>query len=239
VTAALRQSSRPRRGAASLPLRAGRAELWRSRRHPRGFTLIEIGVVLLVVVLLVGVAIPTLRSVSGAQGRAEVSKIAANIRATRGHAAVSGRTCRVAFDLDDGTYLVECAPGHVSLAQEKSRNGERDEDEPEGDVAKMSVADRAKAEVMHRARFAAENTVPPQHLPGNLEFGSIWTQHQSEKYTKGKAYLYFYPSGLGERANIQVQDGDDWYSIHVSPLSGKVKIVAAREDFPDQREDEE
>lgn len=219
--------------------------------RPRGFTLIEIGVVLLVVVGLMAVAIPTLQSVSGARARAEISKLSANIRATRGHAAVSGETCRMVFciqncaaggksgkggELGDSSYFVECTKGAAPIAKESVRNGAMDEEEV--DLQHLTEKEKAKYEIMKRAQFAPAATLPVQQLSG-VRLGSVWTAHQSEKYSKGKAYLYFYPSGLGERASIQLQDGEDWYSIQVSPLSGKVAVVEGREDLSEQREEED
>ncbi len=222
-----------------------------ARPGERAFTLIEIGAVVFVMALVMGMAVPTLRSVSGARARSEAANLAANIRATRGHAAVAGETCRMVLCIDgcsaDGdentsggasSYSIECVKGVVPMTPEASRNGGMDiEDEDEPDD-RLTPAEKARREVLARTRFASTSTLPNVPL-ASLRMTSVWTAHQPEKYTKGRAYLYFYPSGRSERANIQLRDGDDWYTLQVSPLSGRVKVLTGREELPDQREEED
>lgn len=210
-----------------------------SRRAARGFTLIEIGVVLALAVMLVTMAIPTINSLSGASARASVNKLAANIRATRGKAAVSGQTCRMVFDLDQQTYAVECADGVATVAFERELGGRRADSRDrdarlleEQDTSRLSDRERAKLEILRRTRFAAQPFLDPQPLDG-LEFDNVWTQHQEDAFEKGTAYLYFFPNGVGEQANIQLTDGDDtWYSLHVSALSGRVRVHNEKKDLP-------
>jgi len=68
-----------------------------------------------------------------------------------------------------------------------------------------------------------------------VRFADVWVQHQPERYTTGKAFLYFWSSGLTEEASIHVSQGDDVYSLLVSPLTARVRIVADRVDAPGQR----
>jgi len=60
-------------------------------------------------------------------------------------------------------------------------------------------------------------------------------QHQPERYTTGKSFLYFWSSGLTEEASVHLAQGDDVYSLIVSPLTGRVRIVGDRVDAPGQR----
>lgn len=207
------------------------------RTSERGFTLIEIGVVLAVAMMLVGVALPALRNVTGAEARSAVNKLAANIRATRGAAAVSGRTCRLVFDLDAHHYTVECAEGVAQVAQERARNGARDDSRDERminprDLARMSEAEQFEYALKHRTQFAPEPTLEPQPLTGGLELLQVWTGHQDKPYDSGIATLYFFPSGLGEPASIQLAAGDAEYTLLVSPLGGRVRLVQGLVDYP-------
>lgn len=203
------------------------------RIHQRGFTLIEIGVVLFLAALLIGIAIPSLANISGATARGDVGKLAANIRATRGKAAVSGQTCRIAFDLDEGTYQVECAEGRVRVAPERAVGGQRRVEKEEVDPSRMTEEERTRLAILKKASFAPDPTLTSQ-LSGGLSFHSVFVSHQEEEYTKGKAFLYFFPSGLGERANIVLQRGDDeFYTLQVSPLAGRVKVLAEKAELPD------
>lgn len=221
-----------------------------SRTSPRGFTLIEIGMVLLVMVLLMGIAIPTLENVMGAKARAEVSKLAANIRATRGHAAVAGETCRMVFCIKDcgskkegqkqpdDSYTVECTKGDVPMQREDVRNGQMEQPDDLDDFSRSDDSQKERLALMKKNAFTPSPVLPVQRLAG-VHLATVWTAHQTEKYDKGRAYLYFFPSGMTELANIQLQDGDDWYTVQVSPLSGKIKVVGSKVDLPDQRDDDE
>lgn len=203
----------------------------------RGFTLIEIGVVIAVMAMLAGLAVPALRNVTGAEARTAVNKLASNIRAARGAAAVSGQTCRMAFDLDNESYLVECADGLQQVSQERSRRGARDDSDDEKevdpeDLERMSEKDRYRYELRRRVRYAAAAKLEPQPLTGGLELKQIWTSHQEDAYEKGISYLYFFPSGLAEAAAVQLQSGDDAYTLLVSPLGGRVRLVKDHVDYP-------
>lgn len=210
-----------------------------ARRSRRGFTLIEIGVMIGVAVMLAMIAIPTLNSISGATARASVNKLAANIRATRGKAAVSGHTCRVVFDLDDNSYSIECAEGYATVAYEREFGGRRADSNnrnerllQEEDVSRLTEKERTKLEILRKSQFAPKPFMESQSLQG-VELNNVWTQHQEEPFHKGKAYLYFFPNGVGEQANIQLTEGDDgWYSLHVSALSGRVRVLAEKKDLP-------
>ena len=202
----------------------------------------------LVLALLVGVAIPTLSSVTGAKARSELSGLAANLRAVRGHAAVTGQTCRMVLCLgdcvasggeramEDGSYLVECTKGEIPVAKESVRNGRREEDTRKEEA--LSESEKLKAELKNRVRFASSEALPAQRLE-KLGLESVWTPHQPEKYTKGTASIYFYPSGSSERALLQVKDGEDWYALKVSSLSGKVAVVEGKEEPPRELEEED
>lgn len=213
--------------------RASRAPL-RKRSSARGFTLVEIGSVLALLVLLVGVAVPTMNSMTGVTARSSVGKLASNIRATRGSAALSGQTCRITFELEESSYFVECADGVVRHAPaERSlsrgrRNDERTRRLLEEDESRLTESERLQRQLLMRNRFASSPRIPQQTLDGGLEFVSVWTSHQAEKYTNGTAHLYFYPSGLGEHANIHLRRGEEDFTIHVFPLAGRVRVLPGK-----------
>jgi general secretion pathway protein H len=206
-------------------------------------TLIEIGVALCVAGLMLAVAIPALSAVTRAQLRQKSGQLAGGIRSLYGASAIAGHTCRLVFDLDAGAYWSECAKGDVRLSREgeRSQNGARvatREEEQQQDAAgrdSMSEEDRERLELMRKSAFAESHDVPKTELGGSVRFTDVWVQHQPERYGSGKAFLYFWPSGLTEEASIHLAQGDDVFSLIVSPLTGKVKIVSDRADAPGQR----
>ncbi len=212
-------------------------------RKARGMTLIEIGVALCIAGLMLAVAIPAISAVTRAQLRQKSGQLAGAMRALYGAAAIGGHTCRLVLDLDANAYWSECAKGNVRLDREgeRSQNGARvatreeellaDTQQKEG----MSEEDKEKAALAARSAFTASTDIPRTELGGSVKFTDVWVQHQPERYSSGKAFVYFWSSGLTEEAAVHLAQGDDVFSLIVSPLTGRVKVVGDRVDAPGER----
>ena len=206
-------------------------------------TLIEVGVALAVAGLMLAVAIPALSAVTRAQLRQKSGQLAGGIRAMYGAAAIAGHTCRLVLDLDNASYWSECAKTNVRLAREaeRSQNGARIIPREEEQLAEasqrdnLSEMDREKLLLQRQSAFSESNDIPKTTLGSAVKFSDVWVQHQEEPYTSGKAYLYFWASGLTEEAAVHLEQGEDVFSLIVSPLTGKVKIVGERKDAPGRR----
>jgi general secretion pathway protein H len=205
-------------------------------------TLIEIGVALCVAGLMLAVAIPALSAVTRAQLRQKSGQLAGAVRSLYGAAAIAGRTCRLVFDLDANAYWSECAKSNVRLSREgeRSQNGARIATREEEALAEpqregMSEEEKERVALAQKSAFAPSPDIPKTELGGSVRFTDIWVQHQPERYSSGKAFLHFWSSGLTEEASIHLAQGDDVYSLIVSPLTGKVKVVGDRVDAPGQK----
>ncbi len=206
-------------------------------------TLIEIGVALCVAGLMLAVAIPAMSAVTRAQLRQRTGQLAGGIRALYGDAALEGHTCRLVLDLDANAYWSECAKGNVRLSREgeRAQNGARLATRDEEFVADnaqreaLSDEDKERIALLQKSAFTESKDIPKTELGGSVRFTDIWVQHQPERYSAGRAFLYFWSSGLTEEASIHLAQGDDVYSLIVSPLTGKVKIKGKRIDAPGQK----
>jgi len=206
-------------------------------------TLIEVGVALCVAGLMLAIAVPALSAVTRAQLRQKTGQLAGGVRALYGAAAIAGHSCRMVFDLDANTYWSECAKGNVRLSREgeQSQNGARlatrEEELLENARQRegLSEEDRERALLAEKSVFAPSSDIPKTELGSAVRFADVWVQHQPERYSTGRAYLYFWSSGLTEEAAIHLAQGDDVYSLIVSPLTGKVKVVADRVDAPSEK----
>ncbi len=78
-----------------------------------GFTLIEVMITLVVLVLAVAVVIPAVSKTSLAELRANAGKVAGTVRATYDQAALGGRSYRIAFDIDKQQLRVEVDKSRV------------------------------------------------------------------------------------------------------------------------------
>jgi general secretion pathway protein H len=83
-------------------------------------------------------------------------------------------------------------------------------------------------------------------LEGDTLFKRVFTPHETRPREEGKAYLYFFPNGVGEHAFIQLSDGDSAeeriYTIETHPLSGKAYLFSEElepEEELDELEDAE
>ncbi len=210
-------------------------------RATSGFTLLEITITLVLLVLALSVAIPGLESVTGARLRSSAGEMAGEMRALFDESALSGRTCRMAFDLDKRTYWPECAKSaaRISSQKEESRDGQRYVDtqaiEREQDrMAELQRDNPFEAQIEAQTPFArfTDVDVPRRTLPDGVDFDWVWTQHQTQKYTAGDAYLYYFPQGNAERGLVVLKHGDDAVALSVSPLTGRVVLSSGEPEVP-------
>jgi general secretion pathway protein H len=61
---------------------------------------------------------------------------------------------------------------------------------------------------------------------------SVWTAHQKTKVESGLAYLYFFPQGYTERAQVTVRQGRNVWTLLINPLTGKTSIVDGEPEIP-------
>ena len=95
------------------------------------------------------------------------------------------------------------------------------------------MLDSEKARVEKAAQFSAFTTaeIQPRKLSGVRV--SVWTSHQRAKIDSGLAYLYFFPQGYTERAQVTVRQGEqrlDPAGLADSP--GKTSIVDGEPEIP-------
>jgi len=89
-----------------------------------GFTLIELALVLLIVGILAGVALPSLARLGRAHIDGEAQHLATMISYLHDEAALRGRTYRLTLDLDEPGYAVEVAdPASGAFVSPRSEAG--------------------------------------------------------------------------------------------------------------------
>ncbi len=209
-----------------------------------GLTLIELGISLLIVGLLMAGVVPAIEGVTGVRARESAGKLTGMIRYMYNQSALSGHPCRMTFDMENRQYWAECSDSNFVMSEEreKSRGGGAVEEDNKGsrrrgidsfDLADAKAAEAERDRIEKKAQFSDFNTseIEKQLLPSGVEL-SVWVDHQTEKYTKGKAYLYFFPQGYTERAQIYLTSGSTTYTIKVQPLTGKAKVEAKELELP-------
>ncbi|HEX5748461.1 MAG TPA: type II secretion system protein [Archangium sp.] len=232
----------------------------RRRARERGLTLIEVSIAIGIAAVLFAAVTISIGAITGSKAKASAAELAGTIRSIYDTAALSGKTCRLVFDLpdpkdEDGItrYRAECAAGNVttsrdrddmlreeSRAREDERKGQKRSD-PRRNFTRGSddmpgldeILAQEEGRVENAARFSeyTAEEVRPRELPAGVNV-SVWTRHQREPAEKGVAYLYFFPQGFTEKAQVYVRQGDNVWTLAVSPLTGKVEIVGEALEVP-------
>jgi general secretion pathway protein H len=212
-------------------------------------TLLEIMVVMIIIAVLVVGVVGGTGQLAGARLKHAATAISGAIKVAYTRATATSRSLRLVFDLDMHAMWLE--EGDVPmLVQTKDLTGTGGAD-PATDAEKAAIAEGAdilQGPKVARPRFhpvsgismtadevtVDKNGVPkggkgPMALPRGITFRSVQVVHDADAREKGRAYLYFWPGGLTERASIQLRVGDstednDTLSIEVSPLTGKSTV---------------
>lgn len=219
-------------------------------RAPRGLTLIELTVALGIVVVLFAAVVWGMGALTGAKAKEAAAEMAGTIRALYDSAALSGRTCRLVFELpqerdEDGavTWRAECAKGGVTAGAKRDdelraandvdrRKSKLDEDDErfrpltsDSQPTVQELQAREKERVEEAAKFSSfsSDDVAERSLPSNVTV-EVWTAKQRQPVKHGTAYLYFFPQGYTERAQVWVRQGDNTWTLTISPLTGKTVI---------------
>jgi len=231
-----------------------------SRRVHRGFTLIELTVAMAVAAALFAALVLGLGALTGARARQAMGELGGAARSLYDTAALTGNTCRLVLLLprDDSAefiYRAECANGPVTTAMDRDqeirdatkaaveaykkrgRGASADLPPPTGGVRSsgstlLDLLDSEKARVEKAAAFSAFTTpeIQPRRMSGVRV--SVWTSHQKAKITNGLAYLYFFPQGYTERAQVTVRQGPNVWTLLVSPTTGRTSIVDGEPEIP-------
>lgn len=229
----------------------------RARAAQRGLTLIELLVALAIVAALFGSVAMGVGALTGTKARTAAGELAGVMRSLYDSAALSGKTCRLVFELsdpkdDDGEtrYHAECAAGGVTTSRDReaalregnraaeaqARDGDGRRDWRQGTSGEPTLTEllgQEKTRVEEAEKFSGftAEELAPRTLPGGVSL-SVWTRHQHKPVEAGLAYVYFFPQGFAEKAQVQVRQGDNVWTLVLSPLTGKVTVVGEALEVP-------
>jgi len=207
-------------------------------------------VVVAIIGLMMGGAVVGVRAISRGNLRSSASKLAGGIRYCFDRSVTTGQYYRIVLDLDGNKYWAERSDDRMYLTRDK-------EDSPGQGKAFDAVAAEQKlleeeakekerqaqlggtAAMLEpppkprRARFQTfKDATLPQVALKKVRLFDVYTMRQREPYTSGRAYLYFFPDGHTERAVVRLSDGDNFYSLIVHPLTGRVEVRSGKYEIP-------
>jgi general secretion pathway protein H len=206
--------------------------------QPRGFTLIELMIVIAVIGVAAAAAVPAVSSITGANARAAAGELAGAMRWMFDTAAMRHESCRLALDIDHATWWAECTqtrPGERRMAVALPVDAAAREEDDEALAERFpDEKDSERRRLLAQTRFGAyqDRLVKKRELPGSSVFQEVWIQHQREPQVNGIAYLYFFPQGQAEAARVPIVDGGSVYSVVLQPFTGHARVVNGKPEVP-------
>jgi general secretion pathway protein H len=206
----------------------------RAPHGPSGYTLIELVIVVAVIGVLAAAALPALQGVTGANARAAAGELSGAMRYLFEVSALRRETCRLAMDLDGGSWWAECTAERFVMGREKLGEQRREEDDEELADRFADERDVDRRRLLATAKFGqfSDRLAKRRALPGGTRFEGVWVEHQREPFNRGMAYVYFFPQGRTEQARVPVKDGDNAYSVVLQPFTGQARVVTGVPEVP-------
>ncbi len=196
-----------------------------------GFSLLELMVVIVLIGFMIGIAVLSLRNLSGLDLKNEITRIAGLSSEVYDLAAISGKTHRVVFDLENSSYWVE------------EKVGDAGEIKPElgyDDLIKARLLEQ-KEDVGSGNEFLPEFKIvsgplgEKYELPKDVAIYGAWTEHMAEVARTGLVSIYFFSGGYTEVAfvSLAIKGNEEKSAIYLSlsPLTGAVKIELGEPDI--------
>jgi general secretion pathway protein H len=225
----------------------------------RGFTMIEMVVSLAIIAVLFAAVVIGVGAITGAKAKKAATELSGVIRSLYDTANLTGKTCRLVFELPSEkdadspvTYHAECAKSALTASKDRDEEQKDNSGEKKKQKEKLAADDkrfrrsdsdeaptvqelmaREKNRVEEAAKFSAftSEQIHERSLPDAVRV-SVWTKSLREPTKHGAAYIYFFPQGFTERAQIYVRQGSNVWTLSVSPLTGKVATASEELEVP-------
>ena len=221
----------------------------------RGMTLIELVVALGIAVVLFSAVVLSVRAVTGAKAKESATELVGVMRSLYDSSNLRGVTCRLVFELPEGKdnedrpvkYHAECAKNAITASEDRTleqKDATEEKKKREKNPDKIAnqdrfkrldrddapslqeLQDREKTRVAEYAKFSefTSEAISEKVLPSGVKV-TVWTNKLREPAKFGLAYLYFFPQGFSERAQIVLKQGGNAWTVKLSPLTGKCSVV--------------
>jgi general secretion pathway protein H len=194
------------------PTTSSRNKLSRSR----GFTLIEILLVLGIIAMITSIGIPAVGRLTYQRVAGTTRRFVGTLRSVRNDAILLNRIYRLAIDFESQTWWIEKQAKLELLGSESQGKAAADPKKPAPPPSGFSIADKYGKK--------------PRELPGGVVFDGVLTERDG-LLRSGLAYIHFFPSGYAEQSIVYlnkqgVETGG--YSLYVRPANGKIEVFNRR-----------
>lgn len=211
-----------------------------SHTSRKGFTLMELMIVLIIISGIAAILVPTLFSKSDKEIRSDVRRFSLMSREIRNQSLLRNATFRLVFNIEPRTrkviYWVDAAQQRVLLddPEERLKLIERRKNFDEDEEANFQKNNPFRMDPKFTPKGGKE-------FPARLQIKKIQLQGIKEDFTEGEIAIHFFPEGLVELAAIQVQTEDEAlkWTLATTPLTGAIEIFNGHielEDLEDQNQ---
>jgi general secretion pathway protein H len=172
----------------------------------KGFTLIELILVLVIIGFLTSLVAPAITSLAGLKLKTATRKMAAGLRYARSQAVTTGSEYQVIFDIEKGEMIVESLQ-----EEEKPYSDDYEDGEEEEEVSAKRMKKRKTYTIPKEVRLAR-------------------VVIDGEEITEDQAWIDFYPNGSCSGGEIFLMDEKEReYRIALEFITGVVKITEEEE----------
>lgn len=188
-------------------------------QRARGFTLLEILMVIMVIGLLASAVVPSFTKVFRVGVQSSVRRYAALVRFTYDQAVLTGRIHRIVLNLDEQSWSVEAAEaGSLPLDKDKV-----------GLIAEgLHESDR----VLNEPQFKKAKADFVDALPKGVRLVSVesWRLGKGKDAIadKGSIAIYAYPNGFMDETTVTLaetgKEEAQRFKVSTIPLTGRVRV---------------
>ncbi|MCK5009171.1 MAG: GspH/FimT family pseudopilin [Deltaproteobacteria bacterium] len=172
----------------------------------KGFTLIELILVLVIIGFLTSLVAPAITSLAGLKLKTATRKMAAGLRYARSQAVTTGSEYQVIFDIEKGEMIIESLQ-----EEEKPYSDDYEDGEEEEEVSAKRMKKRKTYTIPKEVRLAR-------------------VVIDGEEITEDQAWIDFYPNGSCSGGEIFLMDEKEReYRIALEFITGVVKITEEEE----------
>lgn len=183
----------------------------------KGFTLIELILVLVIMGLLTSLVAPAITSLAGLKLKTAARRIAAGLRYARSQAVTTGSDYQVVFNLEKGEVTVE------SLQEEEPYRGDGEQKESQGNEKEdVSEEESAPQKIKRKKTYKVPKEVKIAKV---IVEGVEITEDDDEE-----VWIDFYPNGSCSGGEIYLtNERERVYRIVLNFLTGIVEITEEEE----------